>query len=151
MDIRNAWNRLRSVRELAFEARSQAATETGWNGSGIGKVEVQAVEAGVMLFHERGTWTQDGARQTTFSNVFRWTAEADHSSIRLEHLRFGPTQLVYLFNLVPAGDGILESSEPHVCQKDLYAARMEYDDQSVRLEWTITGPQKAETICYVYK
>ncbi len=127
MDVKKAWNRLRSVRELTFEARSQAATETGWNGSGSGTVEVEAGGSGIMIFHERGTWTQDGARQTSFSNVFRWTADNDHRAIRLEHLRFGPDQPVYLFDLVPTADGVLESSEPHVCQKDLYAARMEYE------------------------
>ena len=96
----------------------------------------------MILFHERGTWTQDDARQNAFSNVFRWTADADRRSIRLEHLRFGPGHPVYLFDLVPAGDGVLESSEAHVCQKDLYAARMEYDEHAIRLTWTITGLKK---------
>ena len=151
MDVEKAWTRLLAVQELAFEARSCAATNTGWNGSGKGVVQVEVVEAGVILFHERGTWTPEAGRQTTISNVFRWTADPDFRFIRLEHLRFGPDHPVYLFDLVPVGEGVLESSEPHVCRKDLYAARMEYDEQAIRLRWTITGPKKDEHISYTYK
>jgi hypothetical protein len=151
MDVRNAWARLPSVRELTFEARSRAASNSGWNGSGKGVVQVETVEAEVILFHERGTWTSQEGREITFSNVFRWTADPDGRFIRLEHLRFGPNHPVYLFDLVAVADGILESCEPHVCREDLYAARMPFDDQTVRLTWTINGPNRAETISYVYR
>ena len=104
-----------------------------------------------ILFHERGTWTPEGGRQTTFSNLFRWTADPDGRFIRLEHLRFGPDHPVYFFDLVPVAEGVLESSEPHVCREDLYAARMDFDQQTVRLRWTITGPKKAEDISYTYQ
>jgi Family of unknown function (DUF6314) len=151
MDVQRAWSRLLSVHELAFEARSRAATYTGWNGSGRGAVQIEAVESGVILFHERGAWSPDGGRQSAFSNVFRWTADSDGRFIRLEHLRFGPEHPVYLFDLVSVDNGILESSEPHVCREDLYAARMECDEQAVRLTWTINGPKKAENISYIYR
>jgi hypothetical protein len=150
MDVRKAWTRLLAVKELTFEARSRAARYTGWNGFGKGAVQVEPVEAGVIVFHERGAWTPEGGRQATFSNVFRWTVDPDCRFIRLEHLRFGSDQPVYLFDLVPVDEGVLESSEPHVCQEDLYAARMEFDQHTVRLRWTITGPKKAEDISYTY-
>lgn len=150
MDVQKAWTRLLTVQELTFEARSVAATNTGWNGTGKGVVPVEAVGTGVILFHEKGVWTPEVGRQTTFSNVFRWTIDPEAHFIRLEHLRFGPDSPVYLFELVPVAEGVLESSEPHVCREDLYAARMEFDQQTVRLRWTITGPKKAEDISYTY-
>ncbi len=151
MDVRQAWTRLLAVQVLTFVARSRATTNTGWNGSGKGAVQMEAVEGDVILFHERGAWTPEVGRQNTFSNVFRWTADPDGRFIRLEHLRFGPDHPVYLFDLVPVGEGVLESSEPHVCREDLYAARMEFDQHTVRLRWTITGPKKAEDISYTYE
>lgn len=151
MDVQKAWTRLFSVQELTFEARSRAVPNTGWNGSAKGVVQVETVEAGVILFHERGAWTPEVGRQTTFTNVFRWTADPDACFIRLEHLRFGPDDPVYLFDLVPVDEAVLESSEPHVCREDLYAARMEFDEETVRLTWTINGPKKAETISYTYR
>jgi hypothetical protein len=42
------------------------------------------------------------------------------------------------------------SVEPHVCQEDRYAARMEFDEQVIRLNWTINGPKKDESIEYSY-
>jgi hypothetical protein len=151
MDVQKAWNRLLSVKELFFEARSCAVTNTGWNGFGKGVVKVEKVEAGVMLFHERGAWTQEEGRQTSFSNVFRWTADPVGHFIRLEHLRFGSDHPVYLFDLVPLDEGVMNSADPHVCRDDLYTARMEFDEQTVRLRWTINGPKKAENISYTYK
>jgi hypothetical protein len=150
MDVLKAWTRLLSVQGLTFEARSHAAPNTGWNGVGKGVVRVEKVDPRVILFHERGTWTQEKSLQTTFTNVFRWTADPDARFIRLEHLRFGQDRPVYLFDLVPADVDSLESSEPHICREDLYAARMEFDEQIIQLRWTINGPRKAETISYTY-
>jgi hypothetical protein len=139
------------VQELTFEARSRAAAYNGWNGSGKGVVQVEAVKAGVILFHERGVWVPEGGREITFSNVFRWTADPDGHFLRLEHLRFGPDHLVYLFDLVPVDESVLKSSDPHICGEDVYAAQMEFDHETVRLQWTITGPRKAEDIYYIYQ
>jgi len=86
-----------------------------------------------------------------FTNVFRWTADTAGQCLRLEHLRFGVDHPVYLFDLVKVSEGVLESSEPHACREDCYAARMEVDEQTIRLKWEINGPTKAETISYTYR
>jgi len=151
MNVNKAWTRLLAVQELSFEAQSRAAPNAGWNGTGKGVVRVEKVEPGVVLFHERGKWTPEEGRQTTFTNLFRWTVDPDGQFIRLEHLRFGQDHPVYLFDLVAVDEGVLESSEPHVCREDLYAARMNFDEQTVHLRWTINGPKKAETISYIYR
>ncbi len=151
MDVRRVWDRLQSIWLLIFDAQSRGPTITGWTGTGRGTVEVELVDAATILFHERGTWTPEGGRGTKFTNVFRWTVDPDGRFIRLEHLRFGAEQPVYLFDLVPASEQILVSSEPHVCREDLYAARLEYDAEIVHLTWTITGPKKDERIAYWYR
>ncbi len=151
MNVQKAWTRLLSVQELTFEAQSHAASNTGWNGTGKGTVRVEKVDPGIILFHERGAWSSENGRQATFTNIFRWTADPEGHFIRLEHLRFGQDHPVYLFDLVAVDEGALESSEPHVCQKDLYVARMEFNERTVHLRWTVNGPKKAETISYTYR
>jgi hypothetical protein len=133
-----------------FEARSQAAQPTGWDGVGQGSVQVERVDDQTILFRESGSWIPETGRQTTFTNVFRWTMDADGRSIRLEHLRLGPDRPVHLFDLMLTAAGALQSAEPHVCREDRYAAQLEYDDGGIRLQWKITGPKKDETICYRY-
>ena len=94
---------------------------------------VEQPKPNVILYHESGTWTPLAGRETAFSNVFRWTVDSERGSIRLEHLRFGQGNPVYLFDLAPTADGVLESIEPHVCSQDLYVARMELDEVSILL------------------
>ena len=151
MDIKKVWNRLLPVQELIFEASSRATPNTGWNGAGKGVVRVEKVDPGILVFQESGTWTPDEGRETTFTNIFRWTTDPDGHFIRLEHLRFGADHPVYLFDLVAVDECVLESSEPHVCREDLYTGRMEFAEQAIHLRWTIDGPKKAETITYIYK
>ena len=77
---------LRRVHSLAFVARSEV--EGGWNGSGVGTVEVRDAGDAAVTFREHGTWQPDGGeRQLRFTNAYRWTLAGD--LVRLEHLQFG--------------------------------------------------------------
>jgi hypothetical protein len=151
MDVWEVWHRSGRVRELQFEARPLSATNSGWSGTGDGTVEVEKADPLTSIFHERGTWTPEGGRQMPFRNVFRWTAAPDGGSIRLEHLRFGAGSPVFLFDLVPVADSVLESDEPHACSDDRYSARLVLVADTIRLNWTITGPKKAESLAYLYR
>jgi hypothetical protein len=137
-----------AIRRLDFEAESRFVANTGWNGSGRGTVQV---EVATLVFREQGSWIPSGGREVSFKNVFRWTADPEGQFIRLEHLRFGPGNPVYLFDLVPVLAHVLVSAEPHVCREDLYSARMEFDRAGVHLTWTITGPKKDERVTYLYR
>lgn len=103
-----------------------------------------------MIFVERGRWIPTGRTQIGFSNTYRWTLNLAESILRLEHLRFGADQPVYLFDLMPESYGVLASMQPHVCQEDCYTARLEYDANGIRLTWTVAGTEKNETIEYYY-
>jgi hypothetical protein len=150
MTVVEAWMRLRTVQRLSFVARSRAAPGSGWNGRGEGTVRVEEVDSRTTLFHESGSWTPEAGRAIPFSNVFRWTLDDDADFLRLEHLRFGAEHPVYLFDMVSASEAVLVSAELHVCRDDLYAARLEFDEQKIRLNWTIAGPKKNESIEYSY-
>jgi hypothetical protein len=151
MSIQDVFNRLRTIRELTFEANSRSVTNTGWNGAGRGTVRVEEIETATILFHEMGSWTTEQGREITFNNIFRWTIDPIGNLIRLEHLRFGAGNPVYLFDLIPASEDVLESGEPHVCRNDLYSARMECDQSAIHVSWTISGPGKDERIAYSYR
>src|SRR6185437_376893 len=111
MDVQEAWDRLRGIRKLDFEAQSRSMTHTGWNGQGRGTVRVEDVDAMTMLFYENGWWSPEGSRKLTFNNVFRWSRDPDGRLIHLEHLRLGLANPVYLFDLVPESQRVLTSAE----------------------------------------
>lgn len=144
---RQIWECLRQVRSLRFVARS--ASGTGWDGVGVGNVEVAAPGARTLVFTERGEWHPVVGRVTPFHNAFRWSLLAP-DAIRLEHLRFGPGRPVPLFDLVPGSGGAWSSASPHVCGGDSYSAELRAQDAGMQLYWAIDGPAKSERLEYSY-
>ena len=144
----DTWNRLSQITALRFVARS--ANESGWNGSGDGSVVVAQPNANTITFTETGKWQSDAGQQLNFNNVFRWSLDDSSNAIRLEHLRFGPDNPVYLFDLAPENDHTWQSATPHVCRDDLYSAIMTLAADQIELRWSIKGPNKDEDIYYWY-
>ena len=144
--VNQMWARLSAVRSLQFESVSR--TGIGWSGTGSGHVEVSSPAEGVLVFHESGSWTQNGGRELRFSNVYRWSL--GENSIALEHLRFGVDKPVWLLQLMPDEDGLWREDVPHPCRDDCYSATMRSAGEMVFLEWQVNGPKKDETISYSY-
>lgn len=140
------WQLLRDVTQVSFEARSRAGT--GWDGIGTGVVSVSEPSPGVSVFTESGDWRSQG-REARFDNVFRWTRL--DTSIRLEHLRFGPDQPVFLFDLAQAEGEIWRAVSPHVCVADCYSGELRIEARAVRVDWSVRGPHKDEAIRYRYQ
>ena len=145
--ITDLWFFLSRVQNLRFLARSELPT--GWNGHGSGTVVVEQPTDDILIFWESGVWQPQGGGEVDFSNIFRWS-RLEAAVIRLEHLRYGPEQPVYLFDLTAQSDGEWKSVEPHLCREDVYAARLRYDEPSILMTWTITGPKKQERLEYSY-
>lgn len=148
-DLRTLWASLAEVESLRFTAQS-FDSGSGWNGTGKGSVEVETVDSVTMLSHETGHWSPHEGTELQFSNVFRWTSVPDQNLLRLEHLRFGKTHPVYLFDLQQIGNTRWDSVEPHICRDDLYTATLECQDDQLYLNWTIKGDTKNERIGYIY-
>jgi hypothetical protein len=151
MNVWPVWERLCLVETLSFHARPRSDTNSGWEGTGEGEVTVDRPHPLTAIFHERGTWKPSGGREMPFRNVYRWTADPEGTLIRLEHLRFGARRPVPLFDLIPVDDDVMESSEPHACAEDRYSARLLHDQEVIRLNWTIRGPRKDESLDYTYR
>ena len=123
--IGEVWSLLQSVTALRFDARSELAT--GWNGIGTGTVKVSQPEPAVVVFHEAGTWQSPGRAEIRFANVFRWSNSGESS--RLEHLRFGTNNPVFLFDLAPGAGGEWHQVTPHMCREDCYTASLAVEGQ----------------------
>ncbi len=149
MTLTAAWNRLRAVRTLQFSAKSSSQT-SGWNATGNGTVIVGMVDNSTITFTESGKWRSDSGKELEFNNVYRWTLAEDAGIIRLEHLRFGRNQPVYLFDLAPTDNITFQSVSPHCCGADLYTAIMEFKDEAIYLRWNVKGPKEDEQICCIY-
>ncbi|MBC8143240.1 MAG: hypothetical protein H7Y38_17580 [Armatimonadetes bacterium] len=139
------WNALERVRALSFVAESD--TRTGWCGAGAGLVAVSGT-ADTLVFAETGTWRTVAGAELGFRNTYRWTRLAH--SLRLDHLRFGESEPVYLFDLAAHGNGVWESVTAHQCRDDEYAARLHHENGIIHLLWTVSGANKSERIAYVY-
>lgn len=143
------WDRLSTISCLQFKATSESTT--GWNGEGRGSIQVEMPVEHVILFSESGHWTPQGSTAIAFRNVFRWTLDPQASIIRLEHLRFGPDNPVFLFELQPTTPSFWNTVSAHLCDKDTYDAVLHITPDALIMHWTIQGPAKNESIVYTYK
>ena len=59
----HAWEQLGRVRLLTFSSRSAHAVPSGWDGQGVGRVEVKQPDDVTLIFRESGAWRNgDGPR-----------------------------------------------------------------------------------------
>ena len=110
MTLDTVWNCIAAIGNLTFNASSGAST--GWIGTGVGTVDVSQPAKDVLVCTESGTWTPSVGKQLSFTNVYRWTMLSE--TLRLEHLRFGADNPVYLFDLAIVEDSRMISVDPHV-------------------------------------
>lgn len=141
------WGCLERVRWLRIVAHS--GRTTGWNGIGVGSVVVESPRATVLTYAETGTWQPAVGRETRFRNTFRWWLVGPEL-VRLEHLRFGEDNPVYLFDLAPVTANSWRSVTPHLCREDRYSAELQMREWGLLQRWVITGPRKQERIEYEY-
>ncbi len=142
------WQRLQQVSNLTFVAVSGRG-DKGWNGKGSGDIQIEASGL-VLIFREEGTWKTKEGQVLTFKNVWRWTYQPSKKSIKLEHLRFGAENPVFLFDLSVAVGPQLNSDQPHKCVNDYYTGTLTLKEDNLELDWYIEGPKKDEHIHYIY-
>jgi hypothetical protein len=142
------WKRLLAVKYLRFYAKPHITDSDAWLGRGA--VTTTLVSNTVLLFEEKGYWHNGQRDHLHFSNLFRWSLDLQNTIITLEHLRLGPQQPVFLFDLTPFNRHSLVSTEPHFCNKDVYFAQMHYQNYHLRLNWRVVGPQKKQKFNYTY-
>lgn len=150
LNLSELWSHLSSINSLTFTAQS-FGSGSGWNGTGVGTVEVESIDDQTLLFHEAGNWSPPEGKSLLFSNVYRWCAFPEQKQLRLEHLRFGNANPVYLFDLQQTAGDHWDSIEPHVCSEDLYTATLRLENETLHLDWTIKGKTKNERISYLYE
>lgn len=144
------WEKLLSVKQLTFQAKTNSKDGEGWNGKGRGEVISIRNNSHVLTFNEKGTWQGKQGIDISFSNVFRWTLDCDAEMISLEHLRYGTGHPVFLFYLAPSGNNSLSSVDSHYCGEDTYIGQIYFDHYSLRLKWRVIGPKKNEELDYSY-
>ena len=144
------WDKLLSVKQLTFNAKTLSKEQIGWNGKGKGEVHVAKTHENIMIFTEKGIWKGKDGNEVGFSNVFRWTLDHDAGMISLEHLRRGLNHPVFLFHLAPLGTQSLSSVDSHLCEGDVYFGQIFFERHSLRLNWRVIGPKKNEEIDYYY-
>jgi len=146
-DIKEAWTQLQTISTLTFNSSSTASVKTGWVGRGQGVVAMEMPDTSTIIYKENGTWNPANGRAMAFHNTYRWKLCAN--GISLEHLRFGPSAPVFLFQLEVADPQTLRSACPHACAEDSYQAILNLGNP-LKVTWTVNGPKFSETIEYRY-
>ena len=103
-----------------------------------------------LIFHEQGVWTSEEGKEFDFKNSYRWTWNLGKSLISLEHLRHGPENPVFLFDLTPVSETHFETVHPYLCKNDTYLAALILTSEAIEFKWRILGPNKNEEIHYLY-
>lgn len=141
------WERLKNIRSLQFQSRSNA--QTGWDGSAAGTVTVMIDDHNSIRFIEEGTWISIDGISSRFKNIYKWSL-LDAHLIRLEHLRYGKDRPVFLCILEEKEQHHWQSQSPHICNKDQYFTSISVKPDKILMHWDITGPEKDEDISYEY-
>ena len=144
--IINIWEQLGSVAVVQFKAQSLSGI--GWDGSAIGVVKVSQPQLNVLVFEESGQFRKPDGQGMNFRNTFRWTRLEE--TLRLEHLRFGEDNPVFLFDMARQTDGTWRETIPHPCRDDCYSATLRLENNTVIVRWSVNGPKRSETIDYIY-
>jgi hypothetical protein len=66
---------------------------------------------------------------------------ADAQTVRLEYLRFGPDQPVFLRNLVPASEHVWQADVPHLCLADTYGLRLTVEPAGLLAQGPSAAPR----------
>lgn len=142
------WDKLSSITQLTCRVKTKSHEMQGW----IGKGDVSASREGsnVLIFNEKGNWTNKQNNETSFTNIFRWSFDRHAGMISLEHLRRGVNNPVFLFHLIPSGNNSLKSVDSHLCGGDTYLGKIHFDRHTLRLSWRVIGPKKNDELDYYY-
>lgn len=127
------WQKLQIVTTLSIKSVVE--------GVGIASVHVEKQGEECLIFREKGEWLK---RNIAFTNTLRWSLDASKSRVRLDHLRRGVENPLFLLEFVQMGDQIMEAKNPHRCGEDCYFAKIEMLEDGFVLDWKITGPKKNE-------
>ncbi|MCI5052719.1 MAG: DUF6314 family protein [Simkaniaceae bacterium] len=101
-----------------------------------GSGEVKVIESkNALVFLEKGVWVDS---KIAFKSQLKWEFFPD--SILLSRLREG--EMVQLAQLEPVANRY-QSSQPHICGRDIYIANLQFGPAQVILEWEVSGPSKA--------
>lgn len=148
--LTEVWERLKSVSEVTFVAKSHSKNGLGWKGRGSGSVIASYDNDATIVFHEEGVRTIEEEQEFHFTNTLRWQLHRLDGVIGLEHLRFGMNHPVFMFHLAPSGKNCLESLHSHLCKEDTYFGALYLEAHALRFSWRIIGPKKNEELECIY-
>ena len=141
------WSRLRKVSTALIRAIQTDPHPLTYHGEG--NVVVTASK-NTLVYEEEGTWNDANNHSIHYRNSLKWTRHYSSTLISLEHLRYGSNHPVFMFYLTPAASTLLQSTSSHLCADDTYFGKLLLEGPNLKLIWKTVGPQKNETLEYIY-
>lgn len=144
--LHSFWKKLKGWNHAILEAIETSESHEE-KRKGHAQVEVEEKSETELHFKEKGTWDKT---QISFTNIWRWTLLIDKERIKLEHLRLGENHPVSLIELKILEKDHLTCEKPHLCGQDQYQATCFFKGKKLYLEWQVVGPQKNQTLRFIY-
>ncbi len=119
---------------------------TGTNYSGAGTVEVHQNDNTIDL-RGSGSWNDALKNSSQFSFAYKLSIHSE-DELSIKHTRYGESNAVYLCKLIRISEHKFASTEPHNCNDDLYSVELLLNDNTLELNWEITGPKKDMVLEY---
>lgn len=114
-----------------------------------GKVETHKPSEKEIIFNESVKWENEKSLLINSKNIYRWNF-LDSGNIKLEHLRLGKNNPVFLVEFYPAVENIWKSIAPHNCNNDLYFSELNLQKENPVLNWTVKGPTENYSLKTAY-
>lgn len=143
-NLHSLWQLLCRAQSFEIEAISQfqSCSQATDRGRGTILKEVHDASSSIILY-EAGFWEKGMDQSIHFKNALRWTFDFETPKIRIEHLRYGKSHPVFLFDLIATSNPhVLQSIEPHICKLDCYSSVIEWDEMVITFICSIKGAQK---------
>ena len=142
-DIFEIFSRISKLHTESFDAENQLIHNLS------GKVEVEIVTGMEIIFKEYLRWENENNLLLNSKNVYRWSF-LNTGNIKLDHLRFGKNNPVFLVELFKATENTWKSRGPHDCNSDLYFAELVLQNENPVLSWEVKGPSENYSLKTVY-
>ena len=130
---------------ISIFARIKELSTKRFNSNGIlthsfsGSVQTKVILSNEIHFNEFIHWENESSLLINSRNTYRWMF-CNSGNIKLEHLRFGKDNPVFLVELFPSGKNEWSSIQPHNCNDDLYYAELKLENNNIILSWNVKGP-----------
>lgn len=139
--------RLAGIRQ--FTVHVEFPDDLGGSHYGEGLTTVRSESAAEVILFDCGRWSRP--THLRFSGGYRWNFANAVDGFKIDHIRHGADNPVFLAALVPVNPFLYKNLESYHCEADSYDVEVRFMEEEVVMQWSIRGPRKNQNLCIRYR